>query len=95
MREFTKLEDERESLDDNEREKRPLSQADRETMFEYNEEREIGNEYNEIVEIEETMDDDEYNQTMRFCSDTDEMTVHMVKMNIKLPNPTQFDGKSP
>eukprot|EP00971_Amphidinium_carterae_P144405 2861951-Amphidinium_carterae.1 len=70
MREFTKLEDERESLDDNEREgARSLmvvngAKADRETMFEYNEEREIGNECNEIDEIEETMDDDEYNQTM-------------------------------
>eukprot|EP00971_Amphidinium_carterae_P257891 5119023-Amphidinium_carterae.1 len=41
------------------------------------------------------MDDDEYNQTIRFCNETDEFMVHMIKMNIKLPNPTAFDGKTP
>eukprot|EP00971_Amphidinium_carterae_P278469 5527714-Amphidinium_carterae.1 len=74
MREINKLEDERKSQDDNERERGSGATEKREPMFEYNEEREIGNEYNEIDEIEETMDDNEYKQTMRFCSETDEMT---------------------
>eukprot|EP00971_Amphidinium_carterae_P149269 2959592-Amphidinium_carterae.1 len=41
------------------------------------------------------MEYNEYVQTMRFCSETDDKTVHMIKMNIKLPNLTLFDGKSP
>eukprot|EP00971_Amphidinium_carterae_P067766 1341871-Amphidinium_carterae.1 len=76
---------------------------DRETMFEYNEEREIdneyvtGNEYSEYKEMEETDENKEtmeynvYGQTIKFCNETDEFTVHMIKMNIKLPNPTTFD----
>eukprot|EP00971_Amphidinium_carterae_P205103 4070487-Amphidinium_carterae.1 len=48
--------------------------ADREILVEYNEERGIDNEYKEIVENKETMEYNEYNQTMRFCSETDEMT---------------------
>eukprot|EP00971_Amphidinium_carterae_P088790 1757072-Amphidinium_carterae.1 len=73
---------------------------DRETMVEYNEEREIhngyvtGSEYKESDETDETKETDEYNeydQTIRFCNETDEFTVHMINMNIKLPNPTMFD----
>eukprot|EP00971_Amphidinium_carterae_P280717 5572963-Amphidinium_carterae.1 len=74
---------------------------DRETMFELKEEREIdneymtGSEYNEIEDNKETEKYSEYDQTMRFCSETDKITVHMIKMNIKLPNPTAFDGRNP
>eukprot|EP00971_Amphidinium_carterae_P008023 158709-Amphidinium_carterae.1 len=80
----------------------PGAMDDRETVEEYNEVREInsefkiGNEYKEIDEIEEMMEHSEYmTQTLRLCSETNEMTVHMIKMNIKLPNPTVYDGKSP
>eukprot|EP00971_Amphidinium_carterae_P018574 366481-Amphidinium_carterae.1 len=55
----------------------------------------IGDEYIEMEENKETEKDSEYDQTMRFCSETDEMTAHMIKMNIKLPNPTAFDGRNP
>eukprot|EP00971_Amphidinium_carterae_P154396 3061794-Amphidinium_carterae.1 len=47
---------------------------DRETTFEFEEEREIVNEYSETEENKETEEYSEYNQTMRFCSETDEMT---------------------
>eukprot|EP00971_Amphidinium_carterae_P157327 3118944-Amphidinium_carterae.1 len=58
----------------------PGATEDRETMFEYEEEREIDNEYmtgDEYVEMEENKETEEYreyDQTMRFCSETDEMT---------------------
>eukprot|EP00971_Amphidinium_carterae_P293649 5829959-Amphidinium_carterae.1 len=73
---------------------------DRETIGEYNEEREreidnefeLSNEYNEIEENKETMEYSEYVQTIRICSETNYNTIHMIKMNIKLPNPTVYDG---
>eukprot|EP00971_Amphidinium_carterae_P011806 232590-Amphidinium_carterae.1 len=68
---------------------------DRETVEEYSEVREIDsefeivNEYNERNDIKETT---EYIQTIRLCSETNDKMVHMIKMNIKLPNPTVYDG---
>eukprot|EP00971_Amphidinium_carterae_P042605 837697-Amphidinium_carterae.1 len=56
---------------------------------------ELVNEYREMDENTETMEYNEYVQTMMFCSETDDVTVRMIKMNIKLPNLTLFDGKSP
>eukprot|EP00971_Amphidinium_carterae_P119666 2370848-Amphidinium_carterae.1 len=44
------------------------------------------------------MDDNEdKQQTLRLCSETetDDVTIAMLKMNIKLPTPTMYDGKSP
>eukprot|EP00971_Amphidinium_carterae_P245931 4884696-Amphidinium_carterae.1 len=75
MREITGLE----RQEDNEREDAGGSGGteDRETTVEYNEEREIDNEYmtgsefkesNEIDEIKETMEYNEYGQTIRFCN---------------------------
>eukprot|EP00971_Amphidinium_carterae_P132151 2617601-Amphidinium_carterae.1 len=70
-------------------------------MFEFEEEKEIDDEYmtcseyNEIEENKETEEYSKYDHTMRFCSETDDVTVHMNKMNIKLPNPTAFDGRNP
>eukprot|EP00971_Amphidinium_carterae_P264671 5250021-Amphidinium_carterae.1 len=66
-------------------------------MVEYNEEREIDNEfklvseYSETDENKEMMEYNEYVQTIMLCSETDKITVHMIKMNIKLPNPTMYD----
>eukprot|EP00971_Amphidinium_carterae_P222675 4419275-Amphidinium_carterae.1 len=59
-------------------------------------EREIDNEYRMNEEMEETMENNEYKQqTLRLCDETDEVTIAMLKMNIKLPTPTMYDGKSP
>eukprot|EP00971_Amphidinium_carterae_P290053 5759226-Amphidinium_carterae.1 len=64
-------------------------------VYKMDEEKEIDNEYRMIEEIEEAMDDNEdKQQTLRLCSETDDVTVAMIKMNIKLPTPTQYDGKS-
>eukprot|EP00971_Amphidinium_carterae_P228969 4542245-Amphidinium_carterae.1 len=77
-----------------ERENGSGATEDRETMVEYNEVREMNNEfelvneYRERDENKEMMEYNEYEQTMRFCGETDAVTVHMIKMNIKLPNPT-------
>eukprot|EP00971_Amphidinium_carterae_P189435 3760424-Amphidinium_carterae.1 len=70
---------------------------DRETVEEYIEEtREIDNEYRMIDEKYETSDDNENEyQTLRMYDEYKEGTVGMMKMNIKLPTPTQYDGKSP
>eukprot|EP00971_Amphidinium_carterae_P249023 4943080-Amphidinium_carterae.1 len=44
----------------------------------------------------ETRDDNEdKQQTLRLCREADDVTIAMMKMNIKLPTPTQYDGKSP
>eukprot|EP00971_Amphidinium_carterae_P240118 4767219-Amphidinium_carterae.1 len=69
--------------------------GDRETMLEFKEEREIDSEYIEMEENNEMQEYSEYKQTVRFCSETNDMKVHMIKMNIKLPNPTAFDGRNP
>eukprot|EP00971_Amphidinium_carterae_P219546 4358857-Amphidinium_carterae.1 len=81
MSEITRLEEERQ--DDNEIERDPQrdnsgsgATEDREKRFEYKEEREIDNEYVTGNEYIETGENKE---------------VHMIKMNIKLPNPTMFD----
>eukprot|EP00971_Amphidinium_carterae_P299939 5958689-Amphidinium_carterae.1 len=34
-------------------------------------------------------------QTLRLYSETEEMTVAMIKTNLKLPTPTLYDGNSP
>eukprot|EP00971_Amphidinium_carterae_P280633 5571070-Amphidinium_carterae.1 len=34
-------------------------------------------------------------QTLRLGNETEELTIAMLKMNIKLPTPTVYDGKSP
>eukprot|EP00971_Amphidinium_carterae_P027832 548678-Amphidinium_carterae.1 len=76
----------------------PGATEDRETVEEYNEERgrEIDNEYIELDEFKETMEYSEYTQqTLMLCNETEEMTVAMIKMNLKLPTPTLYDGKSP
>eukprot|EP00971_Amphidinium_carterae_P277546 5508466-Amphidinium_carterae.1 len=74
----------------------PGATEDRETVEEYNEEREIDNEYSEIDEFKETMEYSEYKQqTLRLCNEMEEMTIAMIKMNIELPTPTMYDGKSP
>eukprot|EP00971_Amphidinium_carterae_P144362 2861096-Amphidinium_carterae.1 len=74
----------------------PGAMEDRETVEEYSEEREIDNECSESDEFKETMEYSEYmQQTLRLCSEMEEMTVAMVKMNLKLPKPTLYDGKSP
>eukprot|EP00971_Amphidinium_carterae_P131405 2602654-Amphidinium_carterae.1 len=60
------------------------------------EERELDSEYRMNEEIEETMECNEYmQQTLRLCNETEEVTIAMMKMNIKLPTPTMYDGKSP
>eukprot|EP00971_Amphidinium_carterae_P055693 1097997-Amphidinium_carterae.1 len=62
-------------------------------VYKMDEEREIDNEYRMNEEMKETMDDDEYKkQTIRICSETEYVTIAMMKMNIKLPTPTQYDG---
>eukprot|EP00971_Amphidinium_carterae_P230264 4569841-Amphidinium_carterae.1 len=44
----------------------------------------------------ETINDSEdKQQTLRLCRETEDVTIGMMKMNIKLPTPTQYDGKSP
>eukprot|EP00971_Amphidinium_carterae_P100820 1994869-Amphidinium_carterae.1 len=48
--------------------------GDRETTFEFKKEREIDNEYIGMEENKETEEYSEYNQTIRFRSETDEMT---------------------
>eukprot|EP00971_Amphidinium_carterae_P257191 5105949-Amphidinium_carterae.2 len=74
---------------------RPATE-DKETVEEYSEEREIDNEYRMNEEKYETIDDNEdKQQTLRLCRETDDVTIAMMKMNIKLPTPTQYDGKSP
>eukprot|EP00971_Amphidinium_carterae_P085671 1695376-Amphidinium_carterae.1 len=74
----------------------PGATEDRETVEEYNEEREIDNAYSEIDEFKETMEYSEHmQQTLRLCNEMEEMTIAMIKMNIKLPTPTMYDGKSP
>eukprot|EP00971_Amphidinium_carterae_P230986 4583616-Amphidinium_carterae.1 len=85
-----------------------LVTKDREIVEVYEEEREIDNVYKDEEErkldnecrmnedIEETMEHSEYKQqTLRLCSEPDEVTIAMLKMYIKLPTPTMYDGKSP
>eukprot|EP00971_Amphidinium_carterae_P281971 5597486-Amphidinium_carterae.1 len=44
----------------------------------------------------ETINDyEDVQQTLRLYIDTDDVTIGMLKMNIKLPTPNQYDGKSP
>eukprot|EP00971_Amphidinium_carterae_P348494 6490520-Amphidinium_carterae.4 len=79
----------------------PGAMEDRETVEEYNEEmREIDNAYRMDDEKYETINDNEdKQQTLRLCRETEDVTIGMLKsflkMNIKLPTPTQYDGKSP
>eukprot|EP00971_Amphidinium_carterae_P047587 937276-Amphidinium_carterae.1 len=49
-----------------------------------------------IDEKYEASDDDEDKfQTLRICNENNDETVGMLKMNLKLPTPTQYDVKSP
>eukprot|EP00971_Amphidinium_carterae_P269520 5346615-Amphidinium_carterae.1 len=49
-----------------------------------------------IEEKYETSDDNEIEyQIVRMHSEYKEGTIRMLKMNIKLPTPTQYDGKTP
>eukprot|EP00971_Amphidinium_carterae_P149813 2969943-Amphidinium_carterae.1 len=74
----------------------PGAMEDRETVEEYIEEQKIDNVYRMDEEKYETINDNEdKQQTLRLCSETEDVTVGMMKMNIKLPTPTQYDGKSP
>eukprot|EP00971_Amphidinium_carterae_P264948 5255718-Amphidinium_carterae.1 len=75
----------------------PGATDDRETVEEFNEEmRETYNVYRMIDEKYEASDDnvDKF-QTLRFCNKNNDETVGMLKMNLKLTTPTQYDGKSP
>eukprot|EP00971_Amphidinium_carterae_P028907 568601-Amphidinium_carterae.1 len=63
---------------------------DRETVDEYSEEtREMHNEYRMIDDNENKY------QTLRMYSECKDGTVGMMKMNLKLPTPTHYDGKTP
>eukprot|EP00971_Amphidinium_carterae_P206461 4096976-Amphidinium_carterae.1 len=87
MREITGPEERQE---DNEREDASESGAteDRETMVEYNEvrETELVNEYREMDEKKGNDEYNEYDQTMRFCSETDNVAVHMIKTVARQPH---------
>eukprot|EP00971_Amphidinium_carterae_P346114 6487400-Amphidinium_carterae.1 len=75
----------------------PGAMEDRETVEEYSEEmREIDNVYRMDDEKHGTINDNEdKQQTLRLCSETEVVTICMMKMTIKLPTLTQYDGKSP
>eukprot|EP00971_Amphidinium_carterae_P131639 2607110-Amphidinium_carterae.1 len=65
-------------------------------VYEMDEEREIDNEYRMNEEMEEPMEYSEYKQqTLRLYNEIGKVTIAMLKMNIKLPTPTMYDGKSP
>eukprot|EP00971_Amphidinium_carterae_P280882 5576363-Amphidinium_carterae.1 len=75
----------------------PGAMDDRETVEVYMEEtEEMYNVYRMADEKYETFDDneDEY-RTLQICDKTNDETIGMIKMNLKLPTPTQYDGKSP
>eukprot|EP00971_Amphidinium_carterae_P345521 6486525-Amphidinium_carterae.2 len=64
-------------------------------VYEKDEMRKVDNEYREIDEFKETMEYSEYTQqTLRLSNEMEEMTIAMIKMNIKLPTPTVYDGRS-
>eukprot|EP00971_Amphidinium_carterae_P080684 1596143-Amphidinium_carterae.1 len=75
----------------------PGAMEDKKTVDEYSEEmREIDNVYRMADDKYETINDNEdVQQTLRLCRETEDVTINMLKMNIKVPTPTQYDGKSP
>eukprot|EP00971_Amphidinium_carterae_P241508 4795291-Amphidinium_carterae.1 len=70
--------------------KGPGAMEDRETVEEYIEEmREIDNVCKMDDEKYETINDNEdKQQTLRLCREIEDVTIGMLKMNIKLPTPT-------
>eukprot|EP00971_Amphidinium_carterae_P206088 4090113-Amphidinium_carterae.1 len=79
------------------RESAGLTMEDRETEEKYDKEMsETINVYRISDETHDAINDNEdMEQVVRLCSEIKDMTVNKLKMNIKLPMPSQYDGKTP